>query len=326
VRSRGRSRVGAAIVPRMSEPITIDCDYLAPEFAAAYLLVEGQEAAFVETNTAHAVPRLLAALERAGRRPEDVRWVVVTHVHLDHAGGASALMKACPNATLLAHPRAAPHLVDPSKLVASARKVYGDAEFERLYGSIEPVAEERVRVMQDNESLAWGSRTLTFLHTRGHANHHFVVHDSASDAVFTGDAFGLAYPTLQARGTFVLPSTSPTDFDSVEAKRSVDRIVAAGRRAFLTHYGEVKDVATAARQLHEHLDFSAGLLARAAAVTLTGPSLVALCRDQLQGHYAHALEAAGLQPDASTWALLALDLDLNAQGIAWVAEKRRAKA
>ena len=91
--------------------VTIDCDYVAPQLASAYLRVQGDEAAFVETNTALAVPKLLDALAREGLRPEQVRWVIVTHVHLDHAGGASALERACPNEKLLAHPRAARHLI-----------------------------------------------------------------------------------------------------------------------------------------------------------------------------------------------------------------------
>ena len=307
----------------MDKPITIDCEYLQPEFAAAYLLVEGDEAAFVETNTAHAVPRLLEALAKAGRSPEDVRWVIVTHVHLDHAGGASAVMKACPNATLLAHPRAARHLIDPSRLVASAKQVYGDEPFRKLYGEIEPIPAERVRIMEDEETLQWGSRTLRFLHTRGHANHHFVVHDSSSGGVFTGDAFGLRYPMLQSRGLFVLPTTSPTDFDPDEAKKSVRRIAQTASSVFLTHFGEVTDIEDAASQLLRHLEFSGELLDRAAARSEAGKELIAYCEAALREHYDGELAARGLQLDAKGWELLNMDLDLNAQGIALVAEKRR---
>ncbi len=308
----------------MDKPITIDCEYLQPEFAAAYLLVEGDEAAFVETNTAYALPRLLEALSKAGRRPEDVRWVIVTHVHLDHAGGASAVMKACPNATLLAHPRAARHLIDPSRLVASAKQVYGDEPFRKLYGDIEPIPAERVRIMEDEETLRWGSRTLRFLHTRGHANHHFVVHDSASGGVFTGDAFGLRYPMLQGRGLFVLPTTSPTDFDPDEAKRSVRRIAEAASSVFLTHFGEVTEIEDAAGQLLRHLEFSGELLDRAVARSESGKELIAFCEAALREHYNRELAARGLELDQKGWELLDMDLDLNAQGIALVAEKRRA--
>lgn len=169
----------------MRQVITIDCDYLFPQYAASYLLIEGDRAAFIENNTVHAVPRLLSALKQAGLTPEQVEYVVITHVHLDHAGGSAALMQACPGATLLAHPRAARHVKDPSRLIAGARAVYGDARFEALYGKIDPVPAERVREMGDEEILRWRGREWTFLHTRGHANHHFCIYDSALKGVFT---------------------------------------------------------------------------------------------------------------------------------------------
>jgi len=306
-----------------AHPVTIDCQYLSDQFAAAYLLREQDEFAFVEANTAHAVPRLLEALQAAGGRPEQVRWVVVTHVHLDHAGGASALMEACPNATLLCHPRAAPHLVDPSRLVASATKVYGAEAFEALYGTIRPVAPERVRVMEDEETLAWGDRTWRFLHTRGHANHHLCLHDSASGGVYTGDTFGLAYPSLQRAGLFVFPSTSPTDFDPEEALRSVERVAAIASRLYLTHFGEVTEVAGAAAQLRRHIAFCGALLDRAVASALEGPELGAWAAEVLRGYYATETRAIGLDLTDDDWSLLRLDLDINGQGIAHVAMKRR---
>lgn len=307
----------------MSDPITIDCDYFGPEFAAAYLLVEGDETAFVEANTTHAVPRLLRALEHAGRTAESVRYVIVTHVHLDHAGGASALMQACPNATVLAHPRAARHLVDPSRLVASARSVYGDAQFDALYGRIDPIDEARVRVMQDEETLEWGARRLRFLHTRGHANHHFVVHDSKSDAVFSGDAFGLCYPALQTNGLFILPSTSPTDFDPDAARQSVHRIARTGTRVFLTHYGEVKEVEEAAAELDRHLVFSGELLERAVVHEPQNESVEDFCKRELWAHYERTVQAKGFSFTTEQWNILRVDLELNAQGIAFVAKKRQ---
>lgn len=304
---------------------TIDCHYLQPGYAAAYLLVNGGRATFVEANTTHAVPRLLEALAHAGLSVDAVDHVVITHVHLDHAGGASALMNACPNATLLAHPRAAPHVIDPSKLVASARKVYGDARFEALYGRIDPVAAARVRIMNDDEVLDWHGRPLRFLHTRGHANHHFVVVDEKERAVFTGDAFGLRYPALQAKGLFIFPSTSPTDFDGAEAHRAVDRIVATGcTRAFPTHFGEVTALAEAAAQLHAHLDVAERLRDEAAASTEADGALDAWVETRLAAHFEKAFAARGLPMDDAARALIATDLDLNAQGIAHAARKKRA--
>jgi glyoxylase-like metal-dependent hydrolase (beta-lactamase superfamily II) len=302
------------------DPFVIDCDYVAPQFAAAYLVREGHEAAFVEANTARALPRLLGALAQAGLEPEQVRWLFITHVHLDHAGGAWALMDACPNATLLCHPRAAPHMVDPSKLVAGARRVYGDAAFERLYGDIRPVDPARVRPVSDGETLPWGRRAWTFLHTRGHANHHACFFDDALDGTFTGDTFGVRYPRLQRAGLFVLPSTSPTDFDAAAAVASVDRLEKVGRRAFLTHFGVLDDLPAAAAQLREQLEF-AGRLVDEASARDDDPE--PFCREALDGFMEGLLQRRGLALDLEERALLALDLRLNAQGVAHAARRRR---
>jgi glyoxylase-like metal-dependent hydrolase (beta-lactamase superfamily II) len=306
--------------------LTIDCDYLAPQLAAAYLRIQGDEAAFIETCTAKNVPALLRALADAGMTPEQVRYVIVTHAHLDHAGGASALMAACPQATLLAHPRAARHLIDPAKLVASARAVYGAERFDALYGTLSPIDAARVRSLDDGATVPLGDATLSFLHTRGHANHHFVVHDPAYDAVFTGDAFGLVYPRLQRVGRFAYPSTSPTDFDAAEARASIDKIVALGTtRACLTHFGEVTDVAHVAGQLRAWIDASEALMNEAVALPAAEEAEAHIKRG-LQARLDEVAGALGLSFDAGDRELLAVDLDLNAQGLAWAASKRRGAA
>ena len=313
----------------MSAIHTIDTNYLGrAEFAAAYLIVEGNRAAFVDNNTNAAVPTLLAVLEAHGLSPGQVEFLIITHVHLDHAGGTSALARACPNATVIAHPRAAPHVIDPSKLVASASSVYGESEFKRLYGTIDPVASERVRMMDDEETLSFGSRELRFLHTRGHANHHFCIADSASGAIFTGDAFGLVYPALQGEGTFAFPSTSPTDFEPELAREAVRRLVNEQPNClYPTHYGAVTDIETAAGQLVRHLDFAERLRDEAEASDLPDDDLEAFCRPRLRDYFAGLLDGRGsLGRDPATWSLLELDIDLNAQGIAFAANKRRRKA
>ena len=301
---------------------TIDSEYMQPGLAACYLRVQDGEAAFVETNTTHAVPKLLAALEREGLSPEQVRWVIVTHVHLDHAGGAAALMAACPKATLVAHPRAARHLIDPTKLVASASAVYGAARFEELYGTIGPIPEARVRIVEDGGSLALGSASLRFLHTRGHANHHFVVHDPARDTVYTGDSFGLVYPRLQRAGRFAFYTTSPTDFDPAAARESVDRILGLHTStACPTHFGEVDALDTIGAQLHGWIDRSEALLEEA--VQLPASEAEAHLHAGVASAMEEAARRAGLVLDAGDRALLALDIELNAQGLAFVAAKRR---
>jgi glyoxylase-like metal-dependent hydrolase (beta-lactamase superfamily II) len=308
---------------------TIDTHYLGrTELAAAYLIVEGDRAAFVDNNTNDAVPRLLAALDEQGLSPEQVEYLIITHVHLDHAGGTSKLAQACPNATVLAHPRAAPHVIDPAKLVASASAVYGEENFRKLYGTIEPVAADRVRVMDDEETLQFGSRELRFLHTRGHANHHFCIADGASGAIFAGDAFGLAYPVLQGEGTFAFPSTSPTDFEPELARESVRRLIdEKPDRIYVTHFGEVSDLETAAGQLIRHLDFAERLRDDAEASDLPDEALTDYCLPRLHDYFAGLLDGWGnLGRQAATWEQVKMDLQINAQGIAFAANKRRRKA
>ncbi|MBK9263755.1 MAG: MBL fold metallo-hydrolase [Polyangiaceae bacterium] len=303
--------------------VTIDCDYLGPGVAAAYLRIQGDEAAFVETNTNHAVPKLLAALEQEGLSPKQVRYIIVTHVHLDHAGGTSLLAKACPDATVLAHPRAARHLIDPSKLVASARAVYGAERFDALYGTIESIDAARVRSLDDGAVVPFGETNFHFIHTRGHANHHFIVHDPARSSVFTGDTFGLSYPRLQRGRPFVFPSTSPTDFDAAAAHASVDVVRNLGtERAALTHFGEVGDLDVIAAQLHQWLDISASLMNQ----SLEGDPAEAEknIRTGLEAAMQRAVNDAGIVLDAEDRALLELDIGLNAQGLAYAASKLRA--
>lgn len=305
---------------------TIDCDYTGrPGIAAAYLMREGDEAAFIETNTTHAVPRLLAALAEEGLAPEDVRYVIITHVHLDHAGGAGALMAACPNATLLAHPRAAPHAIDPQRIVAGATEVYGAERFASLYGEVVPVDAARVRTLDDEEELVFGGRTLRFLHTRGHANHHFCVQDSATNGIFTGDSFGILYPDLQRKGPYAFPSTTPTDFDPEAAHETLDRIVAAGpERVWPTHFGEHTRVQAIADQLRTHLDVFQRFYDQADASGIDGQELDDFCDTWVRSHMEASLDAKGLGTVADR-RLIALDAELNSQGLAFAVRKARHK-
>ncbi len=298
--------------------ITIDCDYVQPALACAYLRISQGECAFIETNTAHAVPKLLAALAAAGRSPPDVRYVIVTHVHLDHAGGASALMEALPNATLLAHPRAARNIIDPSRIVAGATAVYGAEQFAALYGTIRGIDADRVRSLEDGAEVPFGAGALRFIHTRGHANHHFVVHDPAQDTVFTGDAFGLIYPRLQRAGLLAFPSTSPTDFDGPAAHAAVDRIVALGTASVcLTHFGEQVAVRDIAAQLHHWLTVSEGLMEAARA--MPAEAREAWIEGELTAAFEATASGVGLALTEADRTLLAFDRKLNAQGLAYAA-------
>lgn len=304
--------------------ITIDCDARTPQFTAAYLRIAGEECAFIETETSHARPKLLAALAAAGRTVADVRWIVVTHAHLDHAAGAGGLLAACPRATLLAHPRAARHLIDPEKLVKSATAVYGEERFAKLYGKIEPIPKERVRALEDGETFELGDATLRVLHTAGHANHHFVIDDPAVESVYTGDSYGLVYPGLQRHGLFALATTSPTNFDAKEARISIDRIRGLGEKhVCLTHFGASTAVDGIATQLHAWIDRADAWVEEAARGTESVEAITARLRTAWREAIVKESEARDLRFGPAEWELLAMDVDLNAQGLAVAAELKR---
>lgn len=304
------------------DPIrVIDGEYFLPQYAAVFLRTTAAgEAAVIENNTVHAVPKILRAMQAAGVSGEQIRYLIITHVHLDHAGGTAELLKHCPNATVLAHPRAARHLIDPSKLVKSAEGVYGAERFREIYGVIEPVPAARVKEMEDGATVDLGGKPLHFWHTRGHAKHHFVVHDPDADTVFTGDTFGLAYPALQRAGQLVLLSTSPTDFEPDEALRSLDKVLSLGtRRAHLTHFGAIHDLPAAAAQLRTQIEYSRRLVEKYRGDARPFPELARAIEPELKLQMHTLMVSNGLNPTTEEWARLSLDLEVNAQGLAWVA-------
>ncbi|WP_394850033.1 MBL fold metallo-hydrolase [Pendulispora brunnea] len=303
------------------ERITVDSD-ITPQFTACYLRIAGDECAFIEAHTAHALPKLLAALRTQGKKPEDVRWILVTHAHLDHAAGASALVAACPNAILLAHPRAARHLIDPEKLVQSATAVYGEERFRQLYGEIAPIPKERVRTLEDGESVPLGDATLTVFHTSGHANHHFIVDDPRLETVYTGDTFGVIYPALQKHGLFAIPSTSPTNFDAAAAKASIERVLSLGERYVCpTHFGPFENPPAIAPQLLRFVERAGAWVEEASRGDESLEQMTARLARAWENAIAEEAPAFGEAEKKH----LALDVELNAQGLAFVANAQRAK-
>ncbi len=306
----------------VDDVITIDCMYERPRHAASFLMIENGEAVFVETNTVHAVPLLLDALKKNGLEPEQVRHVIVTHIHFDHAGGASVLLDHCPNADVICHPRARRHLVDPARLIESATRVYGAEEFERLYMPMHAISEDRVRSVDDGAQLVFGGRTFTFVHTRGHANHHMCIHDSKSGGVFTGDAFGVEYDDAR-RGDrpFLLCSSAPTDFDPDEALASVDKVMALHPSClYLTHYGELADAPAAAPVLKESITRLAQVAGAASNLSLHGAELRAFCVIGVREALQEQADACGTTLTDAERAVLEWYVDINAQGLAVYAE------
>lgn len=306
--------------------VTIDCHYGGPEFASAYLIVENGRAAYVDTNTVHAVPYLLEALQHAGLAPGAVEYVIVTHIHLDHAGGAAPLMRACKNAMLLCHPRAARHLANPRRLVAAVKQVYGEEVFERLYGTIEPIEETRIRAVNDGDAIAFGKRRWTFLHTLGHATHHICMHDSAADGIFTGDSFGLFYRRLtpDPARPFIMCLSTPTEFDAEEARNAVHRLVSVGaKRAYVGHFGELPNMADAAPVLLNTIDRFEAIQHDAVATNLAGDELLEFCRQQVESVALELCAACGNELEPQQRVRLAGDVLINARGIAHNAQRMR---
>ncbi|HEX2040218.1 MAG TPA: MBL fold metallo-hydrolase [Acidimicrobiales bacterium] len=201
-------------------------------------LIEGPEPALVETGSQSSVPTLLASLDDLGLGPADLATVVVTHIHLDHAGGVGDVARAFPNATVYVHEKGARHLADPTRLVDSAARVYGDL-LDTLYGRLAPTPSERIRVPADGEEIGvGGNRTLTVVDSPGHAKHHIGLHDSESGILFVGDAVGVRLPDAGV----LRPSSPPPDFDLDQALHSLRRFAERNPAGIaLAHYGLVPD-------------------------------------------------------------------------------------
>jgi glyoxylase-like metal-dependent hydrolase (beta-lactamase superfamily II) len=301
----------------------IDAEYLYPGHAAAHLIEDHGRAAFVDVGTNFSVPYLLAALAELKIPREAVDYLLLTHVHLDHAGGAGALLRELPNARALLHPRGAPHLIEPDRLIAGSKAVYGEARFEELYGELVPLPRERVHVVADGERVRLGERTLELIHTPGHALHHYAVVDAAHASIFPGDTFGISYRAFDtANGAFIFPTTTPTQFDPKQLIASIDRMLKyAPRSMYLMHFSRVTDVARLGESLKEQVrDLAQLARAHAAAEDPAGSIGRALGATWLAAARRHGCT----QSDEEIMRLLASDLDLNTQGLlVWLQREER---
>ncbi len=318
-------------MPTPSDPVepldhgihAIDTGFHRPRFDASYLIVEGGRAAFVDTGTNHAVPRLLGALEALGIARDAVDWVIPTHVHLDHAGGVGLLMQHLPAATLLVHPRGARHMIDPGALVASATRVYGEAEIARSYGRIVGVPARRVQRSHDGMVVELAGRALEVLDTPGHARHHHCIWDARSRGFFTGDTFGLSYREFDTeRGPWLLPTTTPIHFDPAALRTSVQRLLGFDPQSmYVTHFGRVGDVRRLGAILLEQLDDVVALGRRLRTSTARHAALKHGLLELYVGRLArHGCVLAREQVQD----LLAMDIELNAQGMGiWLDREQR---
>lgn len=292
----------------------VDTCYVRPQMDASHLIVQSGRAAFVDTGTNDSVPHLLAALGELGLSPDAVDFVFLTHIHLDHAGGAGLLMSELPNAHCVVHPRGAPHMQNPAKLEAGTAAVYGEQLARQMYGTLMPIAADRLLEPEDGETFSLAGRKLTAFYTEGHALHHYCLSDASTQSVFTGDSFGISYRELDAvHQPFIFPTTTPTHFDPEAAHASIDRILGyAPTTAYLTHYSAVTDLPRLAADLHRHLERYVEIAEDAGDVE----GRVDRIQWGLSRYLIEEIEVHGAPlSEEEVLAIIDMDLKLNAQGL-----------
>jgi glyoxylase-like metal-dependent hydrolase (beta-lactamase superfamily II) len=297
----------------------IDAHYVKPGVASLYCVVHHQQVAIIETGTAHSLPYVRNLLTQLGLSAQQVRYVVPTHVHLDHAGGAGVMMREFPQAELIIHPRGARHMIDPAKLVTATRGIYGDKAFDDLYGEIPPIDASRVIAAEHGFSFKLDDREFTIIDTPGHAYHHFCVVDPASKGVFTGDTFGLSYPNLRYQGNrFIMPTTTPSHFDPAALHKSIDLIMSyQPQRMYLTHFNMLPDPSALVDHYHTMVDRYVELT-----LSVKPDSEEALSR-LMQAMGELLMDEFDLEQDTIS-NQLAMDIKLNCQGLAhWYQHRER---
>jgi len=294
--------------------VAIDTEYARPLQDASHLIVEGGRGAFVDTGVNNSVPLLLAGLQQSDLDPGDVDYVFLTHIHLDHAGGAGQLMQQLPNARCVLHPRGAPHMIDPVRLVAGSEAVYGKEGAQQRFGTIQPIDSSRIDIADDGESFSLNGRELQAFYTEGHARHHYCLSDPASKGVFTGDSFGVSYRELDTlAGEFIFPTTTPIHFDPDEAHKAVDRIMSyEPERLYLTHYSQVGNLDRLATDMHKGIDaFVTIALENANAEVRTK-----VLQEAMLEYFAAELNQHGFKGERdSVRSILNFDVELNVQGL-----------
>ena len=338
----------------------IDARYIQPGLACCYLMVEGDDVAIIETGTAHTAEGISDALADLGLSADSVRYIIPTHVHLDHAGGAGLLMQQYPEAQLIMHPRGARHMVNPTQLIAGSKLVYGEEKFSKLYGELIPVPKERVVTMEDGEKLELNGRELEFRHTPGHAEHHFCIWDAHSDGWFSGDTFGIAYqemgPAFWAEplegepegekllegklsednllvgklsgenksDRFIIPTTSPVQFDPDKLIASIDLMMSYNPAKFyLTHYSVLEDPAPQADLLRAQIEDYRQI----AQLLRNEPERKETIFQALKDITLARISSVQPSLDLDTMEkVLAMDLELNAQGLDVWLRKQEQKA
>ena len=297
----------------------IDSGYFSKDFAAIYLLRQGNEVAIIETGNKYSATNVQKTLKMDGLSFSDVAYIIPTHVHLDHAGGAGELMNRCQNAQLIVHPRGARHMINPSKLIEGAMAVYGEENFNKLYGEIIPIDSSRVIEADDNFILDFEGRELKFIDTPGHARHHFCVWDKQTESMFTGDTFGISYRDLDKENeVYIFPSTSPVQFDPKALIKSIYKIMEyKPQRVCLTHFAAIKPTQKVVDQLIDGIHFVSNLAKKYA----TENDAELIIQDEMMSYLLKGIEKIGNDDLEFCRDRLKLDVEINTQGLIYWQQK-----
>ena len=294
---------------------SVDADYIRPKHAAIHLILENGRVAFVDTGCNDSIPNALRALDELGVSVDSVDYVMLSHIHLDHAGGAGTMMKLFPNARLVVHPRGAWHMAKPARLMESVATVYGIEETRRLYGEVLPIDASRIIEATHETSIDLAGRKLLCLDAPGHAKHHIAIVDSKSGHIFSGDIFGLSYPELDTDGRqFVFPTTTPVQFDPQAMHASIEMLMSYRPQAiYLTHFGQTCDVAGKALDLHRMIDAHVAIALREKKAGAERHARIRVGLDEL---LLEETKRFGCRlADADVLKVFDADLELNTQGL-----------
>lgn len=285
-----------------------------------YVICE-EQLTLVETSASPSVPYILRGLQDLGLDPKEVRYIIVTHIHLDHSGGAGLLLKSCPNGKVVVHPKGARHLAHPQRLIEGARAVYGE-KFDELFDPILPIPEDKLITMADQDTLRIGPHCLLqFLDTPGHANHHFSIYDSVSNGIFTGDTIGVYYPELAQQGAALyLPSTSPNQFNPEVMMESMERIRQLNvDRIYFGHFGMSEEPSEVYRQLEYWLPLFLNTAEQAFTDEKSEEAIAARLYQQVEDW----LTDRGISTNDSVYSMIQLDLEVGAKGLFDYIKKKR---
>jgi len=309
-----------------SDIYCIDAHYYKPQLASIHLIRSNDRIAIIDTGTNYSIPQVSTLLTQLGLNYLHVDYIILTHIHLDHAGGASELMHLCQNAQLVVHPKAARHMSDPSKLIEGTKAVYGEQAFKKLYGEIKPIEQLRIIQTENEHNLNLADRELTFIHTPGHADHHHCIIDHQSNSAFTGDTLGVSYSALRNnKHSFVMPTTTPVQFDPLALHESIEKVMSYNPSTlYLTHYSALTPNTRMIAGLHEQIDDFVMLTDKAAD---SGDELLPTLEHELTEYLVRrCLNEIDTITEATAREWITLDAKLSAQGLAFWHEHRRQSA